>query len=121
MPLKIKISMWFVHKGVFLTKENLAKRSWHGSKQCCFCDQEETVHHLSLAKLFWRTIHVAFHLAPPMSLSNLFGKWLSIKLRHECMREFLPYFELFGTVGTTVFLTEQRYTTFCRLSTKLQE
>lgn len=46
VPLKIKIFMWFLHKGVILTKDNLAKRRWQGCKKCCFCDQEETIHHL---------------------------------------------------------------------------
>ena len=34
VPLKIKVFMWFVHKGVILTKDNFAKRSWEGSKRC---------------------------------------------------------------------------------------
>ena len=28
VPLKIKVFMWFVHKQVILTKDNLAKRNW---------------------------------------------------------------------------------------------
>ena len=28
IPLKIKVFMWFVHKQVILTKDNLAKRNW---------------------------------------------------------------------------------------------
>uniref|UniRef100_A0A453NT51 Reverse transcriptase zinc-binding domain-containing protein n=1 Tax=Aegilops tauschii subsp. strangulata TaxID=200361 RepID=A0A453NT51_AEGTS len=31
VPLRIKIFMWFVHKEVILTKENLIKRRWVGS------------------------------------------------------------------------------------------
>ena len=31
VPLKIKVFMWFVHKQVILTKDNLAKRNWTGS------------------------------------------------------------------------------------------
>ena len=45
VPLKIKVFMWFVHKGVILTKDNLAKGRWAGSKRCCFCNQEETIQH----------------------------------------------------------------------------
>uniref|UniRef100_A0A452XPE3 Reverse transcriptase zinc-binding domain-containing protein n=1 Tax=Aegilops tauschii subsp. strangulata TaxID=200361 RepID=A0A452XPE3_AEGTS len=30
-PLRIKVFMWFVHKQVILTKDNLAKRNWVGS------------------------------------------------------------------------------------------
>uniref|UniRef100_A0A453AL62 Reverse transcriptase zinc-binding domain-containing protein n=1 Tax=Aegilops tauschii subsp. strangulata TaxID=200361 RepID=A0A453AL62_AEGTS len=31
VPLRIKVFMWFVHKQVILTKDNLAKRNWVGS------------------------------------------------------------------------------------------
>ena len=56
MPLRIKISMWFLHKGVVLTNDNLIRRRWVGSSTCCYCDQTETIKHLfldcPLAKLF---------------------------------------------------------------------
>ena len=81
VPLKIKVFMWFVHKGVILTKDNLVKRKWEGSKRCCFCDQDETIEHLfikcSLAKLLWRTIHVTFNITPPLTISHLFDNWLA--------------------------------------------
>jgi len=35
-PLKIKIFLWYLHRGIILTKGNLAKRNWQGSKQYCF-------------------------------------------------------------------------------------
>jgi hypothetical protein len=73
------IFMWFVHKGVMLTKDNSAKRRWKGSKCCCLCDQEATIRHLflksPLAKLC-RPIHVSFNVPPSNSISNLFGNWL---------------------------------------------
>jgi hypothetical protein len=72
--------MWFVHKEVILTKDNLAKRRWEGSKRCYFCDQDENIKHLfltcPLGKLLWRTIHVAFNVSPPTSINTLFGTWL---------------------------------------------
>ena len=81
VPLKIKVFMWFVHKGVILTKNNFVKRSWEGSKRCCFCDQNETIEHLLIkcliAKLLWRTIHVAFNITPPTSISPFFHDWLN--------------------------------------------
>ena len=43
VPLCIKIFMWFVHKQVILTKDNLIKRQWVGSSRCCFCDHDETI------------------------------------------------------------------------------
>ena len=33
VPLKIKIFMWYLKKGVVLTKDNLAKRKWKGDKK----------------------------------------------------------------------------------------
>jgi len=81
VPLKIKVFIWFVHKGVILTKDNLVKRKWEGSKRCCFCDQDETIEHLfikcPLAKLLWRTIHVTFNITPPRTISHLFDNWLT--------------------------------------------
>ena len=41
VPLKIKIFMWYLKKGVVLTKDNLAKRKWKGDKKCCFCNSDE--------------------------------------------------------------------------------
>uniref|UniRef100_A0A453SF10 Reverse transcriptase zinc-binding domain-containing protein n=1 Tax=Aegilops tauschii subsp. strangulata TaxID=200361 RepID=A0A453SF10_AEGTS len=77
VPLRIKIFMWFVHKQVILTKDNLLKRRWVGSARCCFCDHDETIQHLfidcPLAKLLWRTIHIAFNIIPPVSIELLFG------------------------------------------------
>jgi hypothetical protein len=29
-----------------LTKDNPAKQNWHGSKECVFCHQDETIQHL---------------------------------------------------------------------------
>ena len=81
VSLCIKIFMWFVHKEVILTKDNLMKINWVGNPRCCFCDQNETIKHLflecPLAKLLWRSIHIAFNIQPPMSINTLLGKWLN--------------------------------------------
>uniref|UniRef100_A0A453SF15 Reverse transcriptase zinc-binding domain-containing protein n=1 Tax=Aegilops tauschii subsp. strangulata TaxID=200361 RepID=A0A453SF15_AEGTS len=73
--------MWFVHKQVILTKDNLIKRRCVGSSRCYFCDQNETIQHLfiecPLAKLLWRTIHIAFNITPPVDIESLFGMWLA--------------------------------------------
>ena len=34
VPLRIKFFMWFVHKQVIRTKDNLIKRRWVGSSRC---------------------------------------------------------------------------------------
>jgi hypothetical protein len=36
IPLKVKVFLWFLYRGVTLTKDNLAKINWHGNKKCCF-------------------------------------------------------------------------------------
>ena len=72
--------MWFLMRKEILTKDNLAKRNWDGSKKCCFCDQEETIQHLfiscPLAKMIWRIVFMALNLQPPNSIDHLFGNWL---------------------------------------------
>uniref|UniRef100_A0A453IBU7 Reverse transcriptase zinc-binding domain-containing protein n=1 Tax=Aegilops tauschii subsp. strangulata TaxID=200361 RepID=A0A453IBU7_AEGTS len=81
IPLKIKVCMWFVHKQVILTNDNLAKRNWTGPTRCSFCDRDETIKHLfldcPLAKLLWRTVHIAFNITPPSSVNMLFETWLN--------------------------------------------
>jgi hypothetical protein len=68
VPLKIKVFMWFLHRRVILTKDNLSKRNRNGSKKCCFCNQDETIQHLfidcPLAKVVWRIVHMAFNITP---------------------------------------------------------
>ena len=51
LPLKIKIFLWYLVKGVVLTKDNLAKRNWQGNKKCGFCNTDEITLHLALVKL----------------------------------------------------------------------
>lgn len=68
VPLRIKIFMWFVHKGAILTKDNLAKRNWKGNQRCNFYDNKENIKHLFLqcpmANILWRSIHIAFNISP---------------------------------------------------------
>jgi hypothetical protein len=35
IPLRIKVFGWYLRKRV-LTKDNFAKKKWHGSKKCVF-------------------------------------------------------------------------------------
>jgi hypothetical protein len=46
LPLKIKVFMWYLYKGVVLTKDNLVRRQWQGDKKCCFCSSGESIQHL---------------------------------------------------------------------------
>ncbi|EEE54019.1 hypothetical protein OsJ_00679 [Oryza sativa Japonica Group] len=69
VPLKIKVFMWFLHKKVILTKDNLIKRKWRGNKQCCFCNTQETIQHFffdcHVARFSWRCVFFAFNIPPP--------------------------------------------------------
>jgi hypothetical protein len=63
-----------------LTKDNLAKRNWQGSKTCRFCHKEETIRRLffdcRFARAVWSKTQVASSLAKPYSVSNMFGNWI---------------------------------------------
>ena len=80
IPLKVKIFIWLLHRGVILTKDNLAKRNWNGSKQYCFCMNDETIVHLFfgclMARLVWRIIFITFGHTKPSNIVHLFGSWL---------------------------------------------
>lgn len=73
--------MWFVHKGVVLTKDNLMKRSWRDRSNCCYSDQHETIRHLfldcPLVKLLWRAVHITFNVIPPTCINSIFTTWLN--------------------------------------------
>jgi len=88
VPLKIKTFLWFLKKGVTLTKDNLIKRNWKGSAKCCFCNYNETIQHLffecHIAKFIWFTVFIAFNIKPPTSFTHLLGAW--IKGFHHTVR-----------------------------------
>jgi hypothetical protein len=79
-PLKINIFMWYLRRGVILTKDNLVQRNWQGNEKCCFCHKNETIKHLFLecrfARVVWSCIQVALNLPQPRNISHLLGSWL---------------------------------------------
>lgn len=79
IPLKIKIFMWYLKRGVVLTKDNLARRNWNGNKACCFCSKPETIQHLFVechyAKILWRAIHLVLGIPPLVNIELLFNNW----------------------------------------------
>jgi hypothetical protein len=81
IPLKTKVFAWYLRRGVILTKDNLVKRNWHGSKSCVFCHQDETIRHLffqcKFARSIWSVIQIGSTLYPPRSVANIFGNWLN--------------------------------------------
>jgi hypothetical protein len=81
IPLKIKIFLWYLQKGVILTKDNLTRKNWRGSQKCVACNSNETIKHLFVecpcARMVWRIIFYATGLTPPRSIRHMFGSWLS--------------------------------------------
>ena len=58
MPLRVKIFLWFLNRGVILTRDNLARRNWQGSKTCVFCQHDMSIKHLFFECKFARAIRV---------------------------------------------------------------
>jgi hypothetical protein len=81
LPQKVKFFVWYLQKGVVLTKDNLARRQWKGSLKCCFCNMGETIQHLffdcPMARFMWRIAQVFFNITPPMNIEHMFTGWLN--------------------------------------------
>ena len=81
LPLKIKIFIWYLQKGVVLTKDNLACRQWRGSTKCCFCSLDEIIQHLffdcQMARIIWRIVQASFNISPLVSIFHMFNGWLN--------------------------------------------
>jgi len=79
IPMKIKVFLWYLKKGVILTKDNLVRRNWNGDSTCCFCHLPETIKHLLVdcfyAKFLWRAVHLLFGISPPRDIFDLFNRW----------------------------------------------
>jgi hypothetical protein len=79
LPMKIKVFMWYLKKGVILTKDNLAKRNWRGNKGCSFCNTPESIQHLffncAYAKFLWTAVHMVLGIAQPTDVNDLFNHW----------------------------------------------
>jgi hypothetical protein len=92
-----------------LTKDNLVKRNWQGSKNCCYCDQDESIQHLfiscPLAKVVWSIFHMAFNITLQINITNLFGLWLArvSQKKSELVSAF--YFGPYGISGIIIYLT----------------
>jgi hypothetical protein len=79
VPLKIKKFMWYMYKEVVLTKDNLDRRNWQGSKQCSFCLKDESIQHLFYdcyyARFLWGLVHISFGISPPRNVKHMFSTW----------------------------------------------
>jgi zinc-binding in reverse transcriptase len=60
IPLKVKLFLWLSLNYRILTKDNLHKRGWSRSLNCCFCVGSESVDHLffhcPLSAQIWNAI-----------------------------------------------------------------
>jgi hypothetical protein len=77
---RLEFFMWFFHRKVILTKDNLLKRNWQNSTRCCFCDKDETIQHLFLIALLQKlfgALFMSFGMTPSNSINHLFGSWLN--------------------------------------------
>jgi hypothetical protein len=74
--------MWYVYKGVILTKDNLARRNWNGSKQGSFSWKDESIQHLFFdclyARFIWGLVLITLGIHPPMNTNDLFSNWSNI-------------------------------------------
>jgi hypothetical protein len=80
LSLKIKNFLWYLSKGVTLTKDNLVRRNWAGNTKCVFYTFEETIQHLFFyyhyARFLWRAPQFTFGIQRPASINGLFTNWL---------------------------------------------
>ena len=92
IPLKIKIFLWYLGKGVTLIKDNLIKRKWKGNSLCCFFNNTETIQHLFFdchaAKFVWNSIYFTFGIQPPSNITDMLGPWLG-GLPHKFRKQLL--------------------------------
>jgi hypothetical protein len=79
-PHKIKVFFWLVVRNKILTKDNLRKRCWIGSLNCCFYGVDESIDHLffkcPIAQYMWRVIQIALNLRSiPKNIKDLYDNW----------------------------------------------
>jgi hypothetical protein len=93
--------MWYLERGVILTKDNLAKHNWQGSNVCCFCHKDEIIQHLFSGCRFdqavWSVIHAALDLSQPPSVSNMFGSGCYLLV-------IVIYARMVSSLGTNIIL-----------------
>jgi hypothetical protein len=65
--------MWYIYKGVILTKDNLINYNWNGNKQCSFCCKDESIQQLFYclyARFVWGLVHITFGIPPPVNTNE---------------------------------------------------
>jgi hypothetical protein len=78
-PLIVSIFLRYLLRGVILTKDNLIKRNWQGSRQCVLCHKDETIHAIFVFRMsssshgLGTVTYAASGIPQPCSVSNMFG------------------------------------------------
>ena len=81
IPTRIKIFLWYLKRGVVLTKDNLARRNWNGDTRCSFCHSRiysSPFFECFYAKFLWHAVHLVFGISPPISIDDLFINWSKV-------------------------------------------
>jgi hypothetical protein len=122
-PLKVKIFVWYLQKGVVLTKYNIARRQLKGSLKCCFCSMGETIRYLffdcQMARFMWRIVQVSFNITPPINIEHMFTGWLngiSKKLMYKIMVGASTLCCAIWLSRNDMVFNNTRAVTLCRLS-----
>lgn len=120
--LKIKIFMWYLHRGVVLTKDNLVRRNWNGSKKCVFCSHNETIQHLffdcHFAKFLWEWYSSLLALYHQRVLLNsiMIGYFaLTVNIKHNYYVEFLRFARLYGWAEMILFFYNSPMKTYMQV------
>jgi len=78
LKLQLKVFIWLLHKGVILTKDNLIRRRWQGSKLVFVQRMKQyVIFLLSLCKFPLEYFLVTFGLQPPFNVAHMFSSWLN--------------------------------------------
>jgi hypothetical protein len=79
IQLKTIFFVWYLHWAIILTKDNLIKQNWHGSKIYVFCPQDETIKHLffnAILPVLYGQSSAVSGLYLPASVANIFRNWI---------------------------------------------
>jgi hypothetical protein len=80
-PLQINIFMWYLKRGVVLTKDNLVRWNWSENKLCVFCSQPKSIQYLffdcHFARFLWRVIQATFNIDVLISITHMFNDWVA--------------------------------------------
>ena len=129
---KNKIFMWFLKRGVILTKDNLARRNWNGSKVCCFVInlKPSNIFSLIVIILVFSGVQFIGCLVLPLQQAYLTcfrngQNWAAANTIYLFWQEHRPCAGQSGSQEMISFLTKAKNKLFCRycsgghMSTKL--